>query len=886
MLRRWQRRLRYWLHGEDRARLLREEMELHLEMKTQELMEEGMTERDARHAARRQFGNPTARQEESRETWTARWLSDLLQDATFAARTIRKQPGFAALAVLSAALGIGACSLVFSIANFALFRTLPVHDPSRLATVSGRDLRSGRTGRSMAYPDFADLRQALSFQGMTAYFAFMPASISGRGEPQRYWGTLATANYFDVVRPVFVLGRGFDATRDDRPGESPVMVLSYPLWQSRFGGDRGIVGETIELNGRKATVVGVTGQGFRGVEAMFLSDFWIPFSMIDSLAAVDMGGDRLGNRYSQWLSAAGRLRNGASLQSAAAELDVIGKRLSIAWPASNNDRGFYVERAGQLNPGIRRMVVVFFVLLLSVSVLVLCTACANVANLLLARTSARQKEIATRLAIGAGRGRLVRQLLTESAMLALMGGVAGDALAQAGAAAMGRLRVPLSFPVDFSIPLDYRVMIFSLALSALTGMVFGLAPALRATRPDLTGALKEDRAFFGQGRRFGLRNILVVVQVAICMVLLVCSGLFLRSLHSAGNIDLGLAHRNILLMGFDPSLNAYSANDTRRVLDAILASASSLPGVESATIASGAPLDMEGTQDMFTADPRKSPVHVDLYSVAPHFFETFGIRMIAGEDFRPGIPADDAVIVNQAFANQAFPGEDLIGRRIGFYRRTLHIAAVVATAKSRTVGEEPHACFYFPMAKEARGNDSLTGITLALRTRGNPAGYAAAVRQAVRKVDPALALFNVRTMDAQISQALFVPRVSAALFGLAGLMGLLISTVGIYGVISFSVARQTKDIGIRVALGARRGQVVGMVLRQGLTLTVAGSAIGMAAALALSRITASLLYGVSPTDSLTFLAVPAALLTIATVACLVPARRAAALDPIRALRCE
>jgi len=886
MLWRWRRRLRYWLHRDERARLLREEMASHLELKTQELMEDGMAEQDARNAARRQFGNPTARQEESRDTWLARWLSDLIQDTTFAARTIRKQPGFATLAVLSAALGIGACSLVFSIANFALFHTLPVRDPSRLTSISNLDLRDGRAGRSMTYPDFADLHQAASFQDMTAYFAFLPASIAGGAEPQRYWGTIATANYFDVIRPSFAIGHGFDAASDDRKGESPVVVLSYPLWQSRFAGNAAIVGNTIELNGLKVTVAGVTSPGFRGVESMFLSDFWVPFSMLDTLADVGMRGERLTDRGSSWLSAAGRLRDGASVAAAAAELDVIGRRLSAAWPATNRDRGFHVERAGQLNPGMRRMIVVFFNLLLAVSLLVLCTACANVANLLLARASARQKEIATRLAIGAGRGRLVRQLLTESVMLALMGGVAGYAITRAGGAAIGSVRVPLSLPVDFSIALDYRVMLFSMALAALTGVTFGLVPALRATRPNLTGALKDERASIGPWRRFGLRNILVVAQVAICMVLLLCSGLFLRSLQSAGNIDTGMAHRNVLMLAFDPSLNRYSPDDTRRIVDDILTRTRVLPGVESASLTSAAPLNMEGTQNGFTAGGQKTAIIADIYSVSPGFFDTFGIRMIQGEDFRPGVPADDIAIVNQALADKAFPKQNPIGRTISYLGRTVRIAALVATAKARTIGEDPHPCLYFPIARELRGNDSLTGITLALRTRGNPASYTTAVRHTIARIDPSLAVFDVRTMDAQIAKAMFLPRVSAALFGLAGLMGLLISTVGIYGVISFSVARQTKDIGIRVALGARRGQVLGMVLRQGLTLTLAGSAIGLAAAMALSRITASLLYGVSPTDTLTFAAVPAALLTIAAVACLVPARRAARLDPIRALRCE
>ena len=883
---RWQRRLRYWLQGEERARLLREEMQLHLDLKTQQLMEEGMTEADARGAARRQFGNTTLQQEESRGAWIARWLSDLLQDTAYALRTIRRQPGFSALAALSAALGIGACSLLFGIANFALFRPLPVNHPSRLVNISGKDLRQGRVGRSISYPDFEDLRQAQSLQGMTAYFPFMPAGISSSGEPRRYWGSVVTANYFDVVRPAFAVGRGFDPARDDTEGAAPVVVLSYPLWQSRFAGDRALVGRTIELNRRKVTVVGVTGPGFRGTESLFFADFWLPFSMLDSLAEAGLGGDRLRNRDSQWLSAVGRLRDDASEKSAASEIDVMGRRLRAAYPASNDDRGFYVERAGQVNPGIRSMVLVFFAMLLAVAVLVLCTACANVANLLLARASARQKEIATRLAIGAGRGRLVRQWLTESLMLALLGGMAGYGMARLGAAAVGWSPIPLSLPVDLSISLDYRVMLFSVALAVLTGVIFGLAPALRATRPGLTGALKDERVYMGGSRYFGMRNLLVIGQVAICMVLLICSGLFIRSLRSAGNIDTGMAHRNVLLMAFDPSLNRYSPSETRRVVDAILAGAGALPGVESASLSSSAPLNLEGTQNSFAAGNRETPVRADIYSIAPRFFETFGIRLIEGEDFRPGVPADDIAIVNQALSDQAFPKENPIGRRIQYLGRTVRIVGLVATAKSRTIGEEPHPCLYFPIARDLRGNDSLTGITLAVRTRGDPAGYVTLLRQTVRNIDPTLPLFDIRTMDAQLSKALFLPRMAASLFGLAGFLGLLISTVGIYGVISFAVARQTKEIGIRMALGARRVQVLGMVLRQGLALTLAGSAIGLGAAMALSRMAASLLYGVSPTDPFTFVAVPMALASIAVVACLVPARRAATLDPIRALRCD
>ena len=769
MARRW----RYLLHRGERARLLREEIESHLQMKIDDFREAGMTQEEARGAARRQFGNLSLQQEEARETWIARWWSDLLRDVVFAARGIRKQPGFAAVATLSAALGVGGCTLIFGLANFALFHPLPVEDPARLLSISGKDLRGGRSGRSLAYPDVADQRQARSFENVTAFFPFMPAAIATGGEPQRYWGAVVTANYFDVVRPAFAVGRGFDAASDDRPGEPAKVVLSHGLWQSRFAADRGIVGRSIELNGRQATVVGVTGAGFRGTETMFFSDFWLPFSMLDSLAAVGLGGDRLHDRGSQWVQALGRLREGASVQRAASETPVIGERLTAAYPATNRDRGFHVERAGQFNPGFRRAIVAVFLMLLGVAILVLATACANIANLLLARASARQKEIATRLAIGAGRARLVRQLLTESVMLALAGGIGGYGIAYWGAASLGRSRIPLSMPVDLAVTLDYRVMVFSMALAAFTGVVFGLAPALRATRPALSGALKDESRRPGGSRLFGFRNMLIIAQVVICMMLLVCSGLFMRSLASARHLETGFAHRNLLLMAFDPSLNRYSTAETRHIVDGLLEGAGALPGVESVTLTSSVPLSLEGTQNSFTPDDgSKDRILADIYSVAPRYFETFGVPLLAGVDFHPGIPADDVAIVNQALAERAFPRANPIGRRILYLGRVVRIVGVSGTTKSRTIGEDPRPCLYFPIDRDLRGNDSLTGMTLVLRTRGNPSGYIAAARQMIRGIAPSLPVFDVRTMDAQIAQALFVPRTAAVLFGFAGAVGL------------------------------------------------------------------------------------------------------------------
>ena len=887
MLRRSIRRIRYWLRHRERERLLREEMEFHLDMKTHELTEDGMGESEARAAAVQQFGNILLKQEESRGTWIARWLSDLLQDVAYALRVLRKQPGFAAVCVLSASLGIGACSTIFGIANYALFHPLPVQDSTRLASIYGKNVTRGKVGQTLSWPDFEDIRRASSLQGAAAFFPLMPATISRDGDPQRHWGSVVTLNYFDVVRPRFVLGRGFNERRDDVSAHTQAVVLSHSLWQSRFAGDLSIVGKTVELNGRKTTVAGVTAPGFRGTEPIFFSEFWIPFSTTDSLAQFGIKPERFHERGNQWLQITGRLRDGMSLGAAAAEIEAIGAHLRSAWPATNKDRAFYVERAGQVNPGFRKMITVFFFVLLGVTLLVLLTACANVANLLLARAWSREKEIATRLAIGAGRARIVRQLLTESLILAALGGAGGYVIAQLGTRLLGLSQVPLSFPVDLAIVLDFRVTLFCIALSAITGLVFGLVPALRATRRDLVCSLKDRQGGKSASQRgLGLRDGLVVAQVTVCTLLLICSGLFLRSLQSARSIHPGFSHRNVLLLSLDPAMNGYSRETTRLLIERVLEGTSMLPGVEAASLTSSVPLNMEGTQNGFTPEPGKDIMVADIYSVTPGFFATLGIRFIGGEDFRPGVPAEDIAIANQALASKAFGGENPVGRVIEYQGRHVRINGLVTTTKSRTIGEEPRPALYFPMLRELRGNDSLTGMTLLVRTSGEPGVYMTAMRQLIRSIDPGLAVFEVRTMDSQISRALYPPRAAASLFGISGVMGLIIAAVGLYGVMSFVVAGRTTEIGIRMALGARRIQVLGTVLRHGLGLTAAGCVVGLCLALALGRATASLLYGVSPTDTATYIAVAALLLVIAAAACLMPARRAASVDPIITLKYE
>ncbi len=888
------RRCRYWLERDRRAELLREEMEFHLEQKTQQLVDAGMSGSEARRVARQNFGNVARQAEDSRETWISRRLAESMQDLIFATRSFKRQRGFVLVAVLSAALGIGACSTIFAIANFALFRTLAVNEPSRLMEISGTSRTAPGGGDTLSFPDVVELRKANSFSGVAAFFPMLVASVGPVGEQQRNWGALVTANYFDVVRPSFTLGRGFNSSSDDMAGEAPVIVLSHSLWQSRFKGDPKIVGKSVEINKIRATVVGVVGAGFRGTEAGIVSDFWIPFSMIHDFAFLPIQGSSLQDRNNQWLMATGRLAEGANPAQARAELGVVAQRLQKQYPAHNEGRGFHMETAGQINPELRPTVTAFFFLLLGVTILVLLTACANIANLLLARASARSTEMATRLAIGASRGRLIRQLLTESVLLGILGGVAGLGIAYLGTASFGKFKLPVPLPVDLSVSLDSHVVLFCTALSIMTGIVFGLVPALRATKTDLVTALKDEPVEVAKFRRLGFRNVLVIGQVALSTLLLICSGLFLHSLYASRRMDGGFQNRNVLLMSFDPAQNQPSDSQSRQFMKSLLDRTRAMPGVEATSVTDSVPLSFGGEHGSVIpedqrAEPDRSRIYADIYRVGPDFFKTLGIPILRGKDFAPQPGQNDGLaIVNEALAKRAFPNGDAIGRRIVHGKTALRIVAVVATTKSRTIGEAPRPCLYLPLLDvyQAESDGSQLGITLLVKTGGDPAALVASAKEAAHTLDPAMTIFDVRTLQTHLDNALILPRLAAVAFGICGLMGLLISTIGIYGVVNFSVVRRTKEIGVRMALGAGRGQVLALILRQGLALTGAGCLLGITVALFFGRLARSALYGVSPNDPFAFAVAPLILVLIALAACLIPARRAAGIDPIRSLRCQ
>jgi predicted permease len=809
-----------------------------------------------------------------------------VQDLRYAFRTLRRAPGFAAIATGSAAVGIGACSAIFAIVNAAILRPLPVDDPHALLSVSELDRQTGAGGEALSYLDFRDVQAAHAFSGAAAS-SMLAASITIDRDPQRHWGAITTAGYFDVIRPGFIAGRGFDAARDDEAGAARVIVLSHGLWQSRFASDPAIVGRLVAVNRRPATVIGVTREGFRGIDLGLAADFWIPMSMADESSPI---ADRiLANRDRFWLSAVARLRLGTAIEQAQAELTVIAERLNAGAERPRPARGFDLQRAGQIQPGFRKMSTVLFALTVGAAILVLLTACANITSLQFGRAAARRREIAARMAVGAPRSRLVRQLLTESLVLAGIGGAGGWMLAAWITSLVSSLRIPLGLPIAFEIPLDSRITIFCTVLSVVTGITFGLLPALRTTRPDAVTALAGDRGTAGE--RLTLRHTLVVGQVTICTVLLLGMGLFLRSLQASQELDLGFRNENLLLMTFDPGLDRRTDADARRLLRNVVDRADGVTGVSSATLTTSVPLTLFMSNSRFRAldrvsDPTSERIGADIYGVAPGYFETLGISRLAGGDFGGQPTGDQSAIVNDAFARSVFPGESPLGRWFVGDGRKLRVIGLVSTTKSRTIGETPRPSIYLPILDTYSQELAPRGVTLVVRTSGDATAYAGTIREALRDVDPLLAVYDVRTMASHLRDAYLVPRLTGMLSTAAAGIGVMLALIGMYGVAWSAVSRRRREFGVRLAVGATPREIMTMILRRGLVLASIGTAAGCLAGWAVTRFAGGLLYGVSPTDAVTFVTVPAALALVTLLACAAPARSAARVNPADALRSE
>jgi macrolide transport system ATP-binding/permease protein len=817
-------------------------------------------------------------------------MLELLKDIRFGFRRLRASPGFTTVAVLSLALGIGVNTSIFSLVSTVLLRPLPVSQPEQIVSVF--PIRARDRGLMMfSYPNYREFRdRSQVFSGLVA-FRFVPMSLSRGGTNERIWGYLASGNYFDVLGIKAALGRTFLPEEDRTPGTHPVAVLSYGCWQRRFGADPAIVGKTITVNSHALTVIGVAPKQFKGTEVVFAPDLWVPMMM---RAAIEPGLDWLERRGDGRIWVVGRLKPTVTTVQAIDPLHGLAVQLGKQYPESDEGQSIMLSRPGLVFPSLRGPIIGFAGVLMAAVGLVLLLACTNLANLLLARASRRQREIAIRLSVGASRFRLIRQLLTESLLLSVAGGIVGFILALG----INQLLIAFQPPTDITLALDlhadYRVLGLTALLSVLTGALFGLVPALQATNPELASALKERVS--GESRyQSRWRNALVVAQGALSFVLLIAAGLVVRSLQHAQQIDPGFDSSQVAAISIDVGLQGYDAAGGqtfyRQMADRIRA----LPGIRSATLTGFVPLSLGFSRRAVLIEGRATERGANVpmilnTMVGLDYFQTMGIPLLEGRDFtaldREGAPA--IAIVNEAFARRFWPGpnpaRNALGKVFslpGIEADRIEVVGVAKDGKYLSLGERPEPFIYLPLLQNYDSS-----VTLLVRTAGDPRASLAAIRREAQSLDEGLPLFNVRTLNEQMGISLFSARVAAVIMGSFGLLALALAAMGIYGILSYTVSQRTHEIGLRMALGASYGDVLRLVVGEGALLALLGIAIGLGCAFGVTRFMSSLLLGVTATDPVTFAAVSVLLLLVAAIAAVIPASRAAKVDPMVALRDE
>jgi len=824
-------------------------------------------------------------------------MATLIQDLRYALRMLVKNRGFTIVAVLTLALGIGANTAIFTIVNAVLLNPLPVTDAARLFELDTTDKKTtvalgNATRLGISYPNYEDFaKQADVFSGVTA-FQGTGLTMSGGEKPKLLQGALVTANYFEVLGVPAVMGRTFRPDEDKHPGGDTVAVLSYGLWSREFGMARDVIGRQLTLNGTSFTVIGVTPPLFKGTFLFASSDqIWIPVSMHTQVLAGFIETNFQDRRFLDF-NAVGRLKPGVTERQAENAVETIAARLEQQYPKDNQGRGAVLSPVADATLGINQhdQVSKAGAVMMGIVGLVLLIACVNLANLMLAQTARREKEMCLRAALGAGSRRLVRQSLTESFLLSMVGGAAGLLIGYWARSALWSYRPAFLEQTDLALSLDGRVLAFTFAISILTAILFGMVPAWKVSRPNLIDTLntggRSGSMAWGRSR---FRHALVISEVALALITLVGAGLFLRSLAFAQGLDPGFESKKLFVMGFDLGSQHYDQDRGEQYYRDAIEKAGSSPGVQSAAVASNFPLGGGLARTIFLeGQDEKSGQRGTLTSlndVSSGYFQTVGIPLLRGRAFNDLDRKETkrVAVVNHAMAKHFWPGESPLGKRFHFFGDATLIEVVGEAGDSWQfgVGEDPQ-----PVAYLAITQDYSPFAVLHVRTAGSPGSVISSVRESVQSIDRNLALIGVNTIGELLDQGLWAPRMGAILLGVFGLLALLLATVGIYGVLSYSVTQRTQEVGIRMALGATPGSVLGLVVKQGMTLVVIGVVIGLAGSLGLARLMSSLLFGVKASDPATFVGVSLVLAVVALVATYLPARRATKVDPMVALRYE
>lgn len=868
----------------DRDREIDAEIQAHLDLEAAEQRDRGLSPREARLAARRAFGSVAFVHEEVRAVWTWTLIEQLAQDLRYAIRTMRRSPGFALTAILSLAMGIGVNVGIFSLADALLFRPLAIRQPNAVVVLRSTSADTAFDG--ISYPDFTDLRDtSRSFDGLIAHrLALLPVARSAEAVPQMRMGMKVSGDFFQTLGVTPILGRSFLPEETDVAGRDTVAVLGHGFWVNEFGSDPAIVGRTLQVSQTTVTIVGVAPRTFTGMDPIIQPFLYVPASL---------GEPRLSERRDdRGFLVRGRLRDGVTRDRAQAELAGLATGLAEQHPNTNRGRGLIVKTEMQMRQEQAPAIVPVVVLLLVLSTLVLAIVCANVANLCLARARARSREIAIRLAIGSGQLRLVRQLLTESVVLALAGGVAGIALGLLVIRYLRSLRIPTDTPMAIAVQLDARVLIFSLLAAGVSAIAFGLVPAWQAGRTELVGALKRsDAGAIPHRRRMLGRQALVVGQIALSLVLLVTAGLMRDAFRKMLVVDPGFRTDRIMMMEFDPTMIGYTPDQARDLYRQLVDRTRALPGVQAATLARAIPFRPNFTDELIVPERYQLPAGQDGVRVATNvideaYFDTMRTGILRGRAFtiddRP--ESRRTAIVNETFATLYWPNQDALGKRLrlGPQGEWIEVVGIARTAKYLYIAEPPTPYVYLPLAQHPR-----TRLTLLVHTAGDPLAVVDPLRQVVRALDTRLPIFNVRSLQAIYRDgALGTQRLVLAMVTTMGLLGLALAVVGLYAVVAYSVGRRMREFGVRMSVGAGRGDILRLVLREGLGLAAVGIVVGLMLSVPVERVFGAALVGLGPLSPWTLVIVPCGLALVTVAACLAPAWRASLVNPTTVLRLE